>query len=498
MARRGSLNGDTITDSLGFLRSLTIHRAAIGYTMVTRRELLALSTASIAGVAGCSFVRNDPDRRGPDTPAPDGTDHPTVSSNVDSEHLHDIRDFGAAVDGQTDDTAAVRAAIEKARPGETVRFPSGTTLVSSANREDTAAIRLRGDDLPDDLTLRGTGKDAVIRMAGGHSVNHQAFFIEVMGGLKGLEIRDLRLDGNRNAQPADPGSGGHAIISDGADNASVPVSVLIENLWVERWNQSGITPHHGGFVVANCTVSDCTKHGISPDSWYDVHKYDPPIEVRNCYCYRNGTSTPAPTYGIDVSGGKVVVEDCVCEGNAQGTKTTPDVIKATYRRVRLKDNEINGYLRPGSVGNTDQRSVVRFEDVVSEGNGSRGFRLGAYTDYIVPEGRSIVARNNATTGDNILVAQDASFDAATVWSTCARAGFGLNSGAAGTSRIGTYYHLNNADGPFGDLANTQVEYVINVAEMPEVLAFAPDPTCPGEIRNVPTAADVGAVHPPPR
>ncbi|WP_254838772.1 glycoside hydrolase family 55 protein [Natronomonas marina] len=446
----------------------------------------------MAGLAGCSLFRDEPEE-----PEPEPTEPTPETPTVDSDPPHDVRDFGAAVDGETDDTEAVRSAIAHAGPGETVFFPSGTTLVSSLDSEDTAAVRLHGDDLPENLTLAGTGKDAVLRMDGGHSGHHQLFFIEVAGGIEGLEIRDLRLDGNRDEQPGEPGSGGHAIISDSADSDDVPVSVLIENVWVERWNQSGITPHHGGFVVNQCTVRECSKHGISPDSWYDVHKYEPPIEVRNCYCYRNGTDSRAPTYGIDVSGGKVLVEDCVCEGNAQGTKTTPDVIEATYRRVRLTDNEINGYLRPGSEGNTDERGVVRFEDVVSEGNGSRGFRLGAYTDYVVPEGSAIVARANARQGDNILVTQDAAFDASTVWSTCAQSGYGLNSPTRGSSRVGTYYHFDNAAGPLGDLNNTKIEKIIDVAEMPERLATATDPGCPGVIEGVPTAADVGAVHPPP-
>jgi hypothetical protein len=381
---------------------------------------LTLGTLSLAALAGCNTVDLDEE---PDEPQDGSQGSDDLSEGRDS--VLDIRDFGAEVDGTTDDTRAVRNAIKAASSGETVFFPGGTTLVSIGGNDNQAVIDLHGDDVPDDLTIRGTGEESVVRMDGGHKGHHRIFYFEVESGYEGLVIRDLRLDGNKEEQLSELGTGGHGFLSFKADSASVPVDVLIENVWIENFNQSGITPHHGGFVINRCTVRNCTKHGIAPDTWHDVHKYDPPIEIRNCYLTKNGKGPGAPTYGIDVSGGKILVEDCVCEDNAQGTKTTGQVIEATYRRVRLKDNDINGYQRPSTSKETDERENVIFEDVISEDNRNYGFRLGSETDYTVPAGAKLIANRNSAPLGNIYITHDAVLVADSVWSTCAINGYGL-------------------------------------------------------------------------
>lgn len=453
--------------------------------MVTRRRLLAYTASGMAGLAGCNFDRSDDGEssEGATATADGGSSPPTATGG---DGTLDIREFGAEVDGQTDDTRAIQRAIDAAEPGATVLFPAGTTIVS-AGEEGFDAIRLDGDELAADLTIRGTGHDSVVRMAGGHSSHHWAFYFDVRSGYDGLEIRDLRVDGNRDRQDSESGHRGHGFFSNNANDSDVPVDVLLEDLWVENCNQSGITPRHGGFVINRCTVRNCALHGIAPDSWKDVFKHDPPTEIRNCYATNNGKAGIGSAYGIDVSGGKVLVENCVLEDNAQGTKTTEEVIEATYRDVRIDDNDINGYLRPGRPAATPERAKVTFENVVSEGNANYGFRFGEDTDYTVPEGAAIVARGN--TSDNIYITQNASVVASTVRSSGAVNGFGLRVDTSNEAEITDYYHHDNQAGPIHGLDNVVVQ---NRVDLGEGSSDGAAPAGDEVLKSVPTADRVGA------
>lgn len=444
--------------------------------MVSRRRFIAAS-ALMGSLAGCSFdgpkddtadVRQTSDRtQTPSTPptrtAPSGTELPP---NLD------IRDFGAAVDGGVVDTGAIQDAIEAANAGDNILFPRGTTLVSGRNNPDDAGINIAGDSIPKDLTLVGRGYDSVIRIDGAQPRYHKVINIKVQDGIEGLTIRNLRIDGNKSGQTQSLGSGGHAIVSNDAVSDEAPVDVLIQNVWVENSNSSGISPHHGGFTLDRVTVRNCAKHGMSPDSASDVQKYDPPIVIRNSLCVGNGKEGVGPTYGIDCSGGKILVEDTVCEGNAQGTKTTEQGIEITYRRVRLKDNEIFGYIRAG--GQRDDRTLVTFEDVVSEGNGASGFRFSKDTEYRIPT--EIVATNNGN--DNVWLANDTLVTGKTIWSNRARNAYGLTVQQPARGQIENYYPYQNDRGAI----QTQGGLVIGERE-------SRDKT---DISGVPYAYQVGA------
>lgn len=439
--------------------------------MKSRRGFLALLSTGVAFTSGCSFAaRGERDNPG-SSPSPGGpggkptdptktpggatTRTPTPSSDVsltdDGTRFRtlDIRDFGAAVNGKTDDTEAVRKAIDNANPYDTVLFPPGKTRVSGIDTPRGAAVPLHGDSIPEGLTLAGQGHESVVKMGGGQPRYHNVLFVWIEGGVEGLTIRDLRIDGNRSQQGQD-GSGGHCIVSDGADSADVPVDVLIHNVWVENSNSSGITPRHGGFTIDRCTVRNCAKHGLSPDSASGVRKYDPPIVIRRTLATGNGQDGVANTYGIDCSGGKILVEDTVCANNAQGTKTTEQGVEITYRRVRLQNNDVFGYIRAG--GSTNDRTQVTFEDVVSEGNGQSGFRFSEDTDYHIPT-EIVATRNDA---DNIWLANDAAVEGETIWASKARNAYGLAVQPDARGKIQNYYHFENDAGAIEQLGDFDI------------------------------------------
>lgn len=426
--------------------------------MVSRRRYLAALSAGVASLAGCSSTRTDgeptggPDPRVADPPqqeqtpaSDDDAEKQTETAVGDPERQDppvtddgrlDIRDFGADVDGVTDDTLAVRETIAAAEPGETVWFPPGTTLVSTAPTEGREAISLAGDEVPPDLTLAGAGYDSVIRLAGNEVVNHKVFALHIQSGFRGLTMQNLRIDGQKDRQSA---AGGHAIRAADATSAAVPCELLLKNLWVENCHQTGISLRHSGIVVDSCTVRGCRKHGISVSHQSRQRPDLPPFVVRNTYCTLNGKDDPAPAYGIDCSDGNILVENCVLENNAQGTKTTAGGIRVRYRRVRIHDNDVNGYIRAGR--ETTDRTQVVFEDVVSSNNGRHGFRFSWDTDYYVPT--DIVATDNGA--DNVRITHNAGIDANRIWSNRSEA-YGISSDSSVGGRIAEYHPYENEKG----------------------------------------------------
>jgi hypothetical protein len=463
--------------------------------MVTRRSLLKLCGAAAVGLAGCNEVDDDgtaPEGR------PPSSERPTPRSPGEGDTI-DITDHGAAVDGTTDDTDAVRAAIAAAEPGDVVVFPEGTTLVSTDDKSQSglAAIPVDGDEHATNLTLRGQGADSVVRLDGGHESNHKVFEVRVRSGIEGFRLERLTVDGAADEQDQPDGEGGWNVNVGESSSDEAVADVALRDIRALNANQNGFRIAHGGCSLVRCTARDCKLHGFAVDSWGDDRNVDPRITVRRCHATGNGL------YGIDCSGGKVLVEEFVAENNREGTKTTPEVLEATYRRCRFADNETLGYNRPDSETVTGDRAVVRFTDVIAEGNGWAGLRFGSDTDYRVD---TVLARRNNGSGDNagnIMVRDNAAIDATLVMSYDAQNGTGLRYGSTEPARIGTYVHAGN---PGGDLVTDHEGLVIDesytrrafrkkrsdsTAALPEEIEELAG-LATGGIRDVPTAAEVGA------
>lgn len=408
--------------------------------MISRRKLLGLCSLPFVGLAGCN--RLDPEPEPDPTPEPDDeTPQPPQDGTV-----LDVRDFGATIDGQTDDTRAIQDAIDAAEEGDTVRLPSGTALVSGENKEQagTAALVIDGNTHPDGLTIRGAGEGSVIKMDGGHVSNHTVVEVAIGPGIDGLVFENFKVDGSKSDQTQDAGMGGWNFDVGKANSKEITVDITFRDIWSVNANQNGFHTAFGGCSHVRCTALDAELHGFAIDSWGDgeSRNMDPPIEVRQCYASGNGL------YGIDCSGGKIIVEDFVSENNEQGTKTTEEVVETTYRRCRFKDNNTLGYNRPTTDSVVGQRAKVTFVDVIAEGNGQAGVRFGSDTDYEVD--RVVARRNNSSNQNpaNIMIRDDSSVDAGLVISYDAVHGEGLRFDSTQPSTIDTYVHAGN---PAGDL-----------------------------------------------
>jgi hypothetical protein len=126
-------------------------RRRAGYTSgamtapLTRALALTVVALLVAFVSACG---GDGEGGGPPGPVPSLT-ATTSPLPAPDQPVHDVLDFGARGDGETDDTAAVLEAFDAARAdGGLVYLPGGTYLV----HDD-------GVDLPDGVRLRGDGVD---------------------------------------------------------------------------------------------------------------------------------------------------------------------------------------------------------------------------------------------------------------------------------------------------------------------------------------------------
>jgi hypothetical protein len=412
--------------------------------MVSRRRALALLSLSAVALAGCN-ARDDESPPGVDPDATDGA-------------IADIREFGAAVDGTTDDTQAVRDAIDAVGTDGSVYFPAGTTLVSADDKteEGAKAIKVRGDDLPDGVTFRGDGEESVVRLDGGHEDNHGLFAWKPEGGISGHVVRDLTVDGNRDEQPADPendDNGLNLVVSEAASDDAT-VDITFRNVWSVDANTECFTFLQGGCVADRCTARGAGKHGFGIDTYGNVGPVLPPVVVRNSHAF------DCDLYGIDCSGGTSLVEDCVLEDNGLGTKTTGQVYEATYRRVRIANNDSIGYQRNDTPTETGENAKVELDHVVAQSNGGRGFRFGRDTEYTVG---TVTALGNNSDGEgtgNIAIMDNAAVVADEVRSFNAASGAGIHYWSSASSTISLYVNFGNRNGPFdGKLENLIVRAI---------------------------------------
>ena len=337
----------------------------------------------------------------------------------------DIRDFGAEVDGKTDDTEAVRDTLDAASRGDTVFFPAGTTRVGDGYKRSVWM-----DSTHSGITLKGTGESSIIKQAGGHTANNQVLYIEGDTNPEDITIRDLRVHGNRANNSALTTIGVLAWPPGKTSN------ILIENVWVEQCSESGIQISTGNVTIRNCTTSYCGRHGVNPDT------SDPngTIRVEDVLSHHNDK------YGIDDSCGDTVIDGFVIHNCTYGMKHTADTEQSIVRNGRIRDCDTNGYatIIPNHKW-PSSRPDITIDNVISEGNSQWGFRFDENADYTVG---AIEARENNQDGKVAQVGMfnNSSVDAQEIHSYDSVSGAGVYFTSSRNSTIDTYFHAGNPDG----------------------------------------------------
>ena len=342
-----------------------------------------------------------------------------------------VQDYGAAGDGDTDDTAAINDAIADAGTGDTVLLPATADhyLVATDNR---AAVDFTG--VADDVTITGEGPGSTLKMDDvTDGKNQWVLGAEAnSGSLSGLSIRRLTIDGSREVNGSQstaginfyPGGGGH--------------DIRIEDVVCENCAGTGFSNRGAGsLTLRRVTSRNNGQHG------FDFTGAE------------SGTATDAKSLkavdndgtGLDFHNGDHVVEDVYCDSNRSGTKmgaTGGSADSVVLRNANLRNCRENSGFRetmPDGAGTDVTLDTVQVIDAALH-----GFRLSNSANYTITEiltdGTGYGPQNRAA----IYVTDSASVDADIVRSQNARYGPGVRDDSPASSSISEYYHYNNPGG----------------------------------------------------
>lgn len=392
----------------------------------------------------------------------------------------DVTDYGAVGDGSTNDRAAIQSAIDDATAGDTVYLPEPGDAYLIAHEDKSTdnggILTLYGNSHPNDLTIAGDGSGSVIRLETGHENNYIMLRVRIQDGITGLEIRDLTFNGNYD--DAYETNVGHALGFDETTTAAQDnVDILVEDVKAHDIWRSGFNVSSGGITLNRVTADTCGRHGIAINTTRDGHIHTPMPTVTDSYAVNCGFGTGV-TYGINADSRDMVVQDCVIDSCAQGTKVTKDANSCTYRRVRIRNSDRDAaFQRPGSSGSV----AVTWDDVVFEDNDGLAMRCVADDDHVIADGGAVVSTNNgAEKMRDVLFTDSASLDTGSgnLYISDSSASVALDWSSVDTGTLDYYGHDSNSG---SDIENNG-GLTVGTQEGNRTT----------DLSSVPTAADVGA------
>jgi len=305
-----------------------------------------------------------------------------------SAETFNIRDYGATRDDETDDTAAILAALDACRAagGGKVFVPAGTYLLARQAAESPIL------PLPSNLVFCGEGTASTLKF---HPRVNQSNFWRMLGNQDqdccNITIRDLHLDGS-NTHPA-----------------YVPGETPEHNHGIFFYNRNGRNE--------NITVRDCLIENFSGDC-VGFSKGSRNITIRDvtlCNFVRQGIQLAGRAddgfylisgcqdleHRVKPGGSTIHVEHAEGTRNIQilGNRCRRSILAGGADGLILRDNVVDGRIE----GNYDRNVIV-------QGNIVRG---GEHTRALVQFGyaRNLIVR------DNILIAGNAEQGGIYVWGT---------------------------------------------------------------------------------
>jgi len=264
---------------------------------------------------------------------------------TEKTYSFDLLDFGAVGDGETDDTAALKSAVEAlCESGGTLYIPSGTYLVTENIRITSGNVSLRGD--------KGASKIVFRREQRQTDEIPGASLFTIMGRPSGVDIRDLVLtyEGTFFGEEGQSYSGkvSGICINTGSD-------ITISGVEAYGFNHDGIfIDGHRESYVKRVTVTDCNLHHNRVSGI--LYGYVDGLTISGCSLCFNGAEKDGGTgygcaassaaeaknvlvigniadnnyrKGLDVHAGeRIVIDGNTCRGNrlygiyAEGVKTS--------------------------------------------------------------------------------------------------------------------------------------------------------------------------------
>ena len=300
----------------------------------------------------------------------------TAGSGQDGRRVN-VMDFGARANGSADDTAAIQAAINAAKPGETVYFPAGVYIVSNF------VVKNRSG-----LSFAGEGQKSTIKQKTG------AARIATVEASLNIVISDLTFDANGIAS-----YGGVVFYS--------TKGVRIENnTFLDSAPNPSVKTDRYSFVFARGSEpSQDVKiiNNVIDDLQLEVDHSQRVVIDRNTV--RRAVATAG--IGIFTVGDRAIAEDYQITNNTVIDPLSagfsvgidpPTDSHCIFRRITIADNQVirtktAGYgIRIGTPDNSKKTIGNVFEDLVIKNN---RFRIEANAPH---SSQMIFANATATAG----------------------------------------------------------------------------------------------------
>ena len=205
----------------------------------------------------------------------------TLAEKVVVYGARSVKDYGAVGDGVTDDTAAIKTAIQAVNSEYPILyFPAGTYLVS----EDLT--------LHSNMMVLGDGVNSVVQRAGQDDSHYWIFSIY---NLQNVTVKNIKIVGDKNTHTGSGGEWGFGIAIYRSDSITVDACSIVDcwgdGIYVGSPEDiaAGMVPP-SNIIIKNCVISGCRRQGIS------VTCVDG-IVIRNCKI--TDISGTAPQSGID-------------------------------------------------------------------------------------------------------------------------------------------------------------------------------------------------------
>lgn len=379
---------------------------------LTRRKVLALLGAGGLGllaVGGGLEAEGQLPAAGPSTPPPapatDRSNLPSppggnqrtspedVSTPGDAEisdrtEVFDVRDFGAAVDGTTDDTGALMRAVRAASPDGTVQLPAGELLVGSRGRNRVHALGLGANQR--DVTVRGAGPDLTrLVMAPGHRQRHVGLLLRSPAGqpLGQVVFENLTFDGDKPNQLGD----GKAIQTEAAGGR-----LVLRNCRVTSWHNAGLKLE--GTLDAAISYCHFDNNGLRENGGHAIS-----VNQRGRTVIR--WSLVEDSGGVDIDVGlknnadlqTVLIERCVLRNSRGSLKVNSENKQTTVRHVQLLGDD--GTTIPIKENPTNiPIGDIHLDNVLIDGGGWPGIDIPAPGSI---SGDMVAIKNVATTREEV-------------------------------------------------------------------------------------------------
>jgi parallel beta-helix repeat protein len=221
----------------------------------------------------------------------------------------DVRSYGAAGNGEADDTAAIAAAFDAAGPGGHVFFPSGGVFAVVSLPDPLPGMVLSGGA----TIRRSSGAESLLRVRDTDDV----------------VIDGLTFDGNHG------------------EGDLVYVGGSSRNTTIRR------------VVAKNATESRST--GIRVDGATDSRISD--VDVENCYC---GIMLGGSCRNVDLS--SFAIRNCLSSGVSEGSLYLASVTGAQISHGYIAGNRNSGVYAPGKSSDLTLFSVTAVQNGADEGD----------------------------------------------------------------------------------------------------------------------------------